>query len=116
MYVKILFQRLLMELEEFAFQGCPDVRGPKDKQTPQRTLNNTEQQNVSLYITIKFHFIRCICKHYLPEHLASLPEKFQLLLFGTGSVDRPDYHRLYIHCNKVISVRCWYNNYLLALR
>lgn len=115
MYVKILFQRLLMELEEFAFQGCPDVRGPKDKQSPQRTLNNSEQQNVSLYITIKFHFIRYICKHYLPEHLASLPEKFQLLLFGTGSVDRPDYYRLYIHCNKVISVSCWYNN-LLALR
>ncbi|KAM7439161.1 Rab GTPase binding [Porites harrisoni] len=38
-------ERLLMELEEFAFQGCPDVRGPKDKQSPQRTLNNTEQQN-----------------------------------------------------------------------
>lgn len=93
-----------MELEEFAFQGCPDVRGPKDKQSPQTMLNNSEQQKVSLYINIKFHFIGYICKHYLPEHLASLPEKFQILLFGTGFRDRPDYHRLYIHCNKVISV------------
>ena len=38
-----------MELEEFAFQGCPDVRGPERKQSPQKTLNNDEQQNVSSY-------------------------------------------------------------------
>lgn len=57
MYVKIFFQRLLMELEEFAFQGCPDVRGPKDKQSPQRTLNNSEQVNVSLYIHVLLDFI-----------------------------------------------------------
>lgn len=38
-----------MELEEFAFQGCPDVRGPKTKQSPQKVLNDAEQQNVSLY-------------------------------------------------------------------
>lgn len=36
-----------MELEEFAFQGCPDVRGPQTKQSPQKALNNQEQQNVS---------------------------------------------------------------------
>lgn len=34
-----------MELEEFAFQGCPDVRGPKAK----KALNdNSAGENVSL--------------------------------------------------------------------
>lgn len=33
-------ERLLMELEEFAFQGCPDVRGPKAKESPKKALND----------------------------------------------------------------------------
>lgn len=37
-----------MELEEFAFQGCPDVRGPQKKQSPEKTLNSDgEDKNVS---------------------------------------------------------------------
>jgi len=37
-----------MELEEFAFQGCPDVRGPQKKQSPEKALNNDgEDKNVS---------------------------------------------------------------------
>ena len=44
-----LWQRLLMELEEFAFQGCPDVRGPKAKESPKKALNdNGAGENVSL--------------------------------------------------------------------
>ena len=36
-----------MELEEFAFQGCPDVRGPQKKQSPEKTLNSDgEDKNV----------------------------------------------------------------------
>lgn len=43
-----ILQRLLMELEEFAFQGCPDVRGPQEKQSPQKTVNNDgDEKNVS---------------------------------------------------------------------
>lgn len=38
-----------MELEEFAFQGCPDVRGPKAKESPKKALNdNGAGENVSL--------------------------------------------------------------------
>lgn len=37
-----------MELEEFAFQGCPDVRGPQKKQSPEKSWNNdAEDKNVS---------------------------------------------------------------------
>ena len=37
-----------MELEEFAFQGCPDVRGPQKKQSPEKALNSDgEDKNVS---------------------------------------------------------------------
>lgn len=37
-----------MELEEFAFQGCPDVRGPQKKQTSEKALNTDgEDKNVS---------------------------------------------------------------------
>ena len=37
-----------MELEEFAFQGCPDVRGPQTEQSPKKALNNDgEDKNVS---------------------------------------------------------------------
>ena len=32
-----------MELEEFAFQGCPDVRGPQKKQSPEKALNNDDE-------------------------------------------------------------------------
>lgn len=36
-----------MELEEFAFQGCPDVRGPTAKESPTKALNNEgEEKNV----------------------------------------------------------------------
>ena len=43
-----LWQRLLMELEEFAFQGCPDVRGPKAKESPTKAVDdNGEGKNVS---------------------------------------------------------------------
>lgn len=38
-------ERLLMELEEFAFQGCPDVRGPQTKKSLEKSLNNVEQEN-----------------------------------------------------------------------
>ncbi|XP_044174728.1 RUN domain-containing protein 1-like [Acropora millepora] len=37
-------ERLLMELEEFAFQGCPDVRGPHSKKSPQKSLQDYEEQ------------------------------------------------------------------------
>lgn len=37
-------ERLLMELEEFAFQGCPDVRGPHAKASPQKSLQEYEEQ------------------------------------------------------------------------
>ena len=37
-----------MELEEFAFQGCPDVRGPQKMQSPEKALNtDDEDTNVS---------------------------------------------------------------------
>lgn len=39
-------ERLLMELEEFAFQGCPDVRGPKAKESPTKAVDdNGEGKN-----------------------------------------------------------------------
>lgn len=41
-------ERLLMELEEFAFQGCPDVRGPQKKQSPEKALNNDGEDNYNL--------------------------------------------------------------------
>lgn len=31
-----------MELEEFAFQGCPDVRGPHSKKSPQKVKTSLE--------------------------------------------------------------------------
>ncbi|XP_022778343.1 RUN domain-containing protein 1-like, partial [Stylophora pistillata] len=34
-------ERLLMELEEFAFQGCPDVRGPKAKESPTKAVDDS---------------------------------------------------------------------------
>ena len=37
-----------MELEEFAFQGCPDVRGPQKKQSSGKALSTDgEDKNVS---------------------------------------------------------------------
>ncbi|XP_078366538.1 RUN domain-containing protein 1-like [Oculina patagonica] len=41
-------ERLLMELEEFAFQGCPDVRGPQAKESPKKTLNNDGEDKNNL--------------------------------------------------------------------
>ena len=50
-----------MELEEFAFQGCPDVRGPQTKKSLEKSLNNVEQENVSyLYMCAPpLYYILC---------------------------------------------------------